>query len=364
MTVSEVGTLLDAFAPLHYAEGFDNVGLLVGNQNMKIKGILVTLDTLENVVEEAIKKNCNLIVSFHPILFSGLKRLTGGTYVERVVMKAIANKIAIYAIHTALDNCPSGVNAKICEVLQVQNPKILIPKTGTVKKLVTYVPKKAANDVREALFKVGAGSIGNYDNCSFNVEGIGSFNPSENSNPTIGEKGKTHFEEEIQLNITFEAAKESEILKALFKNHPYEEVAYEVTTLDNANQNIGMGMIGDLGDAMEEKSFLSMLKEKMNAQVVRHSKLLDKRIKKVAVLGGSGAFAISAAKKAGADIFITADIKYHQFFEAENRLVIADIGHFETEQFTKNLLVDFLKEKIPNFAVTLSESITNPIKYF
>jgi dinuclear metal center YbgI/SA1388 family protein len=364
MTISEVGTLLDAFAPLHYAEDFDNVGLLVGEPNMKVKGVLVTLDTLENVVDEALEKNCNLIVSFHPIVFGGLKRLTGSTYVERVVMKAITNNIAIYAMHTALDNSPKGVNAKICEVLKIKNPKVLIAKQGTIKKLTTYIPKAAANDVREALFKAGAGNIGNYSHCSFNIEGVGSFNPSENSNPTIGKKGKTHFGEELQLNITFEAAKEIEILKALFENHPYEEVAYEVTTLDNTNQNIGMGMIGDLNEAMEEKHFLELLKEKMNAKVVRHSTLLNKKVKKIAVLGGSGAFAINAAKQAGADIFVTADVKYHQFFEAENRMVIADIGHFETEQFTKNLLVDFLKEKIPNFAVTLSESITNPIKYF
>ena len=364
MTVAEVGKLLEAFAPLHYAEDFDNVGLLVGNQNMEVQGILVTLDTLENVVDEAIEKGCNLIISFHPIVFGGLKKLTGSTYVERVVMKAISNNIAIYAIHTALDNSPLGVNAKICEVLDIQNPKVLIPKKGTIKKLVTYVPNAKAEYVRQALFKAGAGDIGNYSHCSFNIEGMGSFNPSEKSNPTIGKKGKIHFEEEIQLNITFESAKEKTILNTLFENHPYEEIAYEVTTLDNLNQNMGMGMIGDLKEPLEEKHFLKILKDKMKTPVVRHSELLGKTIKRVAVLGGSGAFAITAAKNAGADIFVTADLKYHQFFEAEKHLVIADIGHFETEQFTKNLLVDFLKEKIPNFAVTLSESITNPIKYF
>ena len=364
MTVSEVESILNAWAPLHYAEDFDNVGLLIGDQNMKVKGILVTLDTLENVVDEAIEKECNLIVSFHPIVFSGLKKLVGRTYVERVVMKAIANNIAIYAIHTALDNSPIGVNAKICEVLDIRNRKILIPKKGTVKKLVTYVPKAMAENIRERLFEAGAGNIGNYSHCSFSIAGTGSFNPSEKSNPTIGEKGKTHFEEEVQLHITFDSAKESRILNALFKNHPYEEVAYEITTLDNANQNLGMGMIGSLKEPIEEERFLRILKERMHTPTIRHSKLLGKKIKKVAVLGGSGAFAIDAAKKAGANIYVTSDIKYHQFFEAEERLVIADIGHFETEQFTKNLLADFLKEKIPNFAVNLSERNTNPVKYF
>ena len=364
MTVARVGKLLDSWAPLHYAEEFDNVGLLVGNPNSEVKGILVTLDTLENVVDEAIAKKCNLIVSFHPIVFAGIKKLVGKTYVERVVMKAIANDISIFAIHTALDNSNLGVNAKICDVLGIQNPKILIPKKGTIRKLVTYVPKKEAEQLRNALFEAGAGKIGNYSNCSFNVEGLGSFNPSENSNPTVGEMGKTHFEVEIQLNFTFDSAKEHEILNALFKNHPYEEVAYEVSSLDNTNQNIGMGMIGTLKKPMAEKDFLKQLKERMQTPVVRHSKLLNRKVERVAVLGGSGAFAIGAAKNAGADIYVTADVKYHQFFEAENRLVIADIGHFETEQFTKNLLFDFLTKKIPNFAVTLSESNTNPIKYF
>ena len=364
MTISEIETILNTWAPLHYAEDFDNVGLLVGDPNMIVKGILVTLDTLENVVDEAIEKKCNLIISFHPIVFGGLKKLTGQTYVERVVMKAISNNIAIYAIHTALDNSPVGVNAKICEVLNIQTPKILIPKKGTIKKLVTYVPNAMAANLREKLFAAGAGSIGNYNHCSFSIEGLGSFNPSEKSNPVIGKKGETHFEEEIQLNLTFESAKENEVVNVLFENHPYEEVAYEITTLNNINQNLGMGMIGTLEKPVTENDFLNRVKQKMHTAIIRHSKLLSKKIKKVAVLGGSGSFAISAAKKAGADIYITSDVKYHQFFEAEECLVIADIGHFETEQFTKNLLADFLKEKIPNFAVNLSESITNPVKYF
>lgn len=359
-----MGRHLERFAPLEYAEDFDNVGLLVGNPDSEVTGILVTLDTLESVVEEAVEKKCNLIVSFHPIIFTGLKKIVGKTYVERVVLKAIAQNISIYSTHTALDNSNLGVNAKICEVLGIQSPKILIPKKDTIKKLVTYVPRKEAEMVRTALFEIGAGNIGNYSHCSFTIEGTGSFNPGENSNPKIGSKGQTHYVEEIQINVTFSAHLEGRVLKTLFEHHPYEEVAYEIATLDNFNQHIGMGMVGNLKSPMAERRFLELLKEKMHATIVRHSKLLGHHVSRVAVLGGSGAFAINAAKKAGADVFVTADLKYHQFFEAENKLVIADIGHFETEQFTKNLLVDFLNEKIPNFAVTLSESITNPIKYF
>lgn len=364
MIVKDITNILEELAPLAYAEDFDNVGLLVGSSNLEVTGVLVTLDTLENVVDEAIAKKCNLIVSFHPIIFGGLKKLTGSNYVQRVVIKAIQHNIAIYSMHTALDNSNQGVNAKICEVLGILNTRILIPQKGTIKKLTTYVPLKDAENLKEKLFQAGAGAIGNYSNCSFSVNGMGSFKPEENANPTIGTLGKTHFEQETQINITFEKSLESLLIDVLRKNHPYEEVAFEVTTLENNNQNIGMGMIGELENAMDEKDFLSFVKDKMHASCIRHSNLLGKKIKKVAVLGGSGSFAISAAMQANADVFITADLKYHQFYEAEGKLLLADIGHYETEQFTKNLLVDYLTKKIPNFAIRLSDSKTNPIKYF
>ncbi|KQC29713.1 Nif3-like dinuclear metal center hexameric protein [Flagellimonas eckloniae] len=364
MTVKDITKILEELAPLSYAEEFDNVGLLVGDQNSTVTGVLVTLDTLENVVDEAIEKECNLIVSFHPIIFSGLKKLTGSNYVERTVLKAIANGISIFAMHTALDNSNSGVNAKICEVLGIKNPKILIPKTGTIKKLTTYAPIAEVENIKSVLFKAGAGEIGNYSNCSFSSEGIGSFKPGDLTNPSTGKIGEVHFEKEAQINVIFSFEKQKKILAALFENHPYEEVAHEIITLENTNQDIGMGMIGHLVTEMDESTFLQSVKKKMKTPVIRHSQLLGKKVKRVAVLGGSGAFAISAAKRANADIFITSDIKYHQFYQAEKQIVIADIGHFETEQFTKDLLVDYLIKKIPNFAISLSESITNPIKYY
>ena len=363
MTVNEIAKTLEELAPLAHAEDFDNVGLLVGNPKMKVKGILVTLDTLENVVDEAIAKNYNLIVSFHPIIFKGLKKITGSNYVERVVLKAIANNIAIYSMHTALDNNKMGVNAKICEVLGIKNPKILIPKVKSIKKLTTYTPLADAEKIKTSLFDAGAGEIGKYSNCSYSLEGIGSFKAESGADPSVGKVGEVHFEKETQINVIYSFEKESAILKALFSSHPYEEVAYEIITLENTNQNLGMGMIGTLETELTEKAFLLMVKERMNASVVRHSELLGKKVNKVAVLGGSGAFAIEAASKSGADIYVTADLKYHDFYRAENQMVVADIGHFETEQFTKDLLVDYLTKKIPNFAVSLSESITNPIKY-
>ncbi|MBQ0769261.1 MAG: Nif3-like dinuclear metal center hexameric protein [Bizionia sp.] len=364
MIIQDVVNLLENYAPLVYAESFDNVGLLVGDKNEKLTGVLVTLDTLESVVDEAIENNCNLIVSFHPIIFKGLKSLTGKSYVERTVLKAIKNNIAIYAIHTALDNHINGVNDIISDTLELKNKQILIPQTQTIKKLVTFVPTKNADTLRTALFNAGAGSIGNYNECSFNIEGIGTYNGNDKSNPVIGEKGITQFENETQIAVTFAKHLESKILSALFKNHPYEEVAYEITTIENTNQHIGIGMIGELDQAMSEIEFLEYLKIKMKTNTIRHSALQGKPIKKVAVLGGSGAFAISAAKAKGADIFVTADLKYHDFFSAENSLVLADIGHYESEQYTKNGLVAHLTKKISNFAIVLSNKNTNPVKYF
>ncbi|MBA6156448.1 Nif3-like dinuclear metal center hexameric protein [Tenacibaculum sp. S7007] len=363
MQIKDVTSYIEQLAPLSYAEDFDNVGLLIGNYNTEVNGVLVTLDTLEETVDEAIAKNCNLIISFHPIVFGGLKKINGSNYVERVVLKAIQNNIAIYATHTALDNVNNGVSAKMCEVLGLQNCKTLIPKKGIIKKLTTYVPFAEANNLRNKLFEAGAGNIGNYENCSFNVEGKGSFKGNEDSNPVVGQKGELRFEEETCISVTFNSFLEGKILNALFKNHPYEEVAYEIITLDNSNQNVGMGMIGELPSEMNEKDFLQFVKKTFKTDCVRHSELLNKSIKKVAVLGGSGSFAIKNAIRAKADAYISADFKYHEFFKAEKRILLADVGHYESEQFTKNLLVDYLSKKFSTFAIILSEKSTNPIHY-
>jgi dinuclear metal center YbgI/SA1388 family protein len=363
MTIKDIANHIEEIAPLSYAEDFDNVGLLIGKYSTEVTGVLVTLDTLESVVEEAIENKCNLVVSFHPIIFSGLKKINGTNYVERVVEKAIKNDIAIYAMHTALDNSFVGVNAKICEVLGLINNEILIPKQGTLRKLTTYVPTENAEVLRNKLFEAGVGRIGNYENCSFSTQGTGTYKGNEHSNPIIGEKGKIHTENEISISVTFEKHLEQSVLNAMLKNHPYEEVAYEIVSLENTYQKLGLGKVGELENEMDEASFFKFLKKAMNVTIIRHSKLLGKPIKKVAVLGGSGSFAIKNAIQSNADIYITSDIKYHEFYKAENKMIIADIGHYESEQFTKNLLVEFLTKKIPNFAVVLSKKNTNPIYY-
>ena len=357
-------------APLAYAEDFDNVGLLTGNSEQEINGILVCHDALEAVIDEAIENNCNLIVCFHPIIFSGLKKITGKNYVEKAVIKAIRNDIAIYAVHTALDNHKNGVNKIFCDALGLINTKILIPKTNFIQKLVTYTIPENVEKLRNSLFDAGAGKIGNYEDCSFNSQGIGTYLGNENSNPEIGERFEFVEAKEIKIEVTFEKHLQSKILKALFSNHVYEEVAYEIYDLQNSHQNIGLGMIGELNEPMDEKDFLNFVKHKMETGSIRNSSFLNKKIKKVAVLGGSGSFAISAAKNQKADVLLTADLKYHDYYQAENQIILADIGHFESERFTKNYIVDFLKEKIINFAPALPESKiilskinTNPVKY-
>ena len=363
MKIKEIISVLEEMAPLAYAEDFDNVGLLVGNQESEATGILVCHDALENIIDEAISKNCNLVVCFHPILFSGLKKITGKNYVERTLIKAIKNDIAIYAVHTALDNHQDGVNKIFSDALGLINTQILIPKENFIHKLVTYTIPANAEQVRNALFKAGAGTIGNYENCSFNSKGIGTYMGNEHSSPQVGERFEFVQGDEIKIEVTFEKHLENKILKALFASHAYEEVGYEIYALLNKHQNIGLGMIGELKNSMEEKDFLLFAKEKMQCGGIRHSNFTGKQIKKVAVLGGAGSFAIKNAIQAGADAYLTADLKYHQFYEAENKLLLADIGHFESERYTKNYIVEYLRKKILNFAVILSEENSNPVKY-
>jgi dinuclear metal center YbgI/SA1388 family protein len=361
--IKEIISVLEEMAPLAYAEDFDNVGLLVGNQEANATGILVCHDALETVIDEAIAKKCNLVVCFHPILFSGLKKITGKNYVERSVIKAIKNDIAIYAVHTALDNHPEGVNTIFGKALALINTKILVPKENFIRKLVTFTIPENADKVRNALFDAGAGTIGNYENCSFSSKGVGTYMGNEHSNPEIGERFEFVEAEEIKIEVTFEKQLESKILKALFESHIYEEVAYEIIELQNKHQNIGLGLIGELENSMDEKEFMLFVKDKMQCGGIRHSEFIGKPIKKVALLGGAGSFAIKNAIAAGANVFLTADLKYHQFYEAENRIILADIGHFESERYTKNYIVDFLRKKILNFAIILSEENTNPVKY-
>ncbi len=364
MKIKDVIATLDAMAPPSLQEGYDNAGLITGDENAECKGILISLDATSAVVDEAIKKGCNVVVSHHPIIFSGLKKITGKNYVQKTVINAIKNEIALYAIHTNLDNIINGVNGKIANLLGLEDISVLAPKENQLKKLYTYVPLSDSDKVRQAIHNAGGGHIGNYEECSFNSEGFGTFKGGLTTNPHVGTPGEMHREDEIKIEIIFPAWLEGGIIKALLSSHPYEEVAYDIIKLENRFSTVGSGVIGDLARPLDANTVFQTLKEKFRLRVIKHTQLLNRTVKKIAVCGGAGSFLIPNALAAGADLFITSDIKYHEFFDANDKMVIADIGHYESEQFTINLLQEFLEQKFPTFAVLKTEVNTNPVNYF
>lgn len=365
MLVKDIIQAIEAYAPPVYQEGYDNSGLQIGDPNAEAKAALLTLDVTEATLDEAIERDCNLIIAHHPVLFSGLKQISGRNYIERIVQKAIKNDINIYACHTNLDNVRHGVNAKICEKLGLEKTSILAPMSNTLYKLYTYAPYNAADEVRDAMFGAGAGEIGEYHECSFNTEGTGTFRPGEDTNPAIGESGGDREDVgEVKIEVLVDKARVSKVVKTLINAHPYEEVAYEIVPIDNLNQELGAGMVGELPEPMDEKAFLTHIKEKMQTACIRHTALKGEKVSKIAVCGGSGSFLLKNAIASGADVFITGDFKYHQFFDAEGKIVIADIGHYESEQFTIELFRDIINKKFPNFATLFTNLSTNPINYF
>ncbi|MCK5692469.1 MAG: Nif3-like dinuclear metal center hexameric protein [Bacteroidales bacterium] len=360
----EITSYLEELASLSLQESYDNSGLQVGDPGMEVSGILVALDVSEEVLLEAEKLGFNLVLTHHPVIFGGLKSLTGRSGPERIVKLAIQKEIAIYSAHTNFDAITGGVNSALANRLGLVNQRILAPLSGTLKKVVVYVPHAQLEKVRQAMFDAGAGHIGEYDNCSFNMEGSGTFRGGEGTKPFIGESGLLQQEPETRLETIVPVHLVGALINAMTTAHPYEEVAYDIYPLENKDPRRGSGMIGRLEYPMEEEVFLGFLKDRFRASVVRHSALLGSAVKKVAVCGGSGSFLLAKAKAAGADVFVTGDMKYHQFFEAEGKLVVMDIGHFESEQFTRELFYDLLMKKFPKFAVRLSETEKNPIKYF
>lgn len=363
-TVQQITKHLESFAPRVYQESYDNSGLIVGDPTMDITGVLVSLDAVESIVDEAIAKGCNMIVAHHPIVFKGLKKFNGRNYVERTVIKAIKNDIAIYAIHTNLDNVQGGVNFKIAEKLGLEKVQILAPKKQNQMKLTVFVPEANTEDLITALSNAGAGQIGDYDHCSFRTVGTGTFRGNEHTNPTIGNKEQLEEVKEARLEMIFPAYLEGKIVRTLQKNHPYEEVAYYLQALENTNTKVGAGALGYLPEALTGEEFLKYLKEHMELNCIRHTDLPDKPIQKVALCGGSGSFLLRSAMGQGVDVFITADYKYHEFFDAEGEILIADIGHYESEKYTPELLSDYLKPVFHSLNIYITETNTNPINYF
>ncbi len=363
MILSEITSYLKSLIPLALQENYDNSGLLIGLEETEISGALICLDVTSDILDEAIEKKCNLVISHHPLIFSGLKSITGRSETERLVMRAIQENIAIYALHTNLDNHNEGVNYLLCQKIGIQHPEILKPMPGILRKLVTFCPVSHANHVREALFAVGAGHIGNYDSCSFNTPGDGTFRALEGATPFVGEPGKLHTEPEFRIETIFPAYLENVVIKALKHAHPYEEVAYDIYPLNNLHQKTGAGMIGNLQNEMDAKDFLQGIKNILHIGCIRHTELKNKKVQRVAVCGGSGSFLIKDAINCGADIYLTGDIKYHDFFLPGDEMILADIGHYESEQFTKELIYTLLKKKFTTFALFISGSNTNPVNY-
>ena len=363
MIVKSICELIEEVAPLALQESYDNAGLLVGDSQMEVTSVLVCIDITEDVIEEAIQKRCNLIISHHPLIFNGLKKITGQNEVQRCVAKAIKNDISIYAAHTNLDNVLQGVSGRMAEKIGLKDLKILQPKQNVLLKLITYVPRLHSYGVRQALFEAGAGQIGNYDSCSFNAEGAGTFRANEKAQPFVGNIDEFHSEPETRIEVILPDYLKYQVLDALLKTHPYEEPAYDFIPLQNIWNQVGSGIVGELEDAEDELSFLNRVKIIFNHPTIRYTNLLGKEIKRVALCGGSGSSLLSDAISAQADVYITADFKYHEFFDAQNQILIADIGHFESEQFTKDIFFEIITKKMPTFAVQISDSKTNPINY-
>lgn len=363
MRISQIISLLEDFAPLPLQDGFDNAGLQVGDVTNNVTSILLCLDVTEEVVDEAIERGCNLIISHHPLLFKPLRSLTGKTYIERCVIKACQNNIAIYSAHTNLDNAYQGVNFRLAEKIGLQNLKVLQPKSNNLLKLVTFVPNEQAETVRNALFNAGAGHIGNYDSCSYNTEGYGTFKALNNTNPFVGEIQEMHTENEVRIELILPSYIKSSVTRALLAVHPYEEPAFDFYPLENSWNKVGAGVVGELPIEEEEESFLQRIKTIFQLKALKHSPLTGKMIREVALCGGSGAFLIKDAIAYGADVFLTGEAKYNDYYDVEDKILLAVLGHYESEICTKEIFYDIISKKIPNFAIHFSNVDTNPVNY-
>ena len=364
MQISDIIGHLEMLAPPAYQEHYDNAGLLTGSSGWECRGVLAALDVTEEVILEAAVRGCNLVVGHHPIIFRGLKKITGRDYVERAVIAAIKHDIGIYAIHTNLDNVMAGgVNGRIADKLGIGGRRVLAPREGVLCKVYCFVPVGHLEAVRAAMFGAGAGHIGGYSECSFGTEGFGTFKGGEGAQPFVGQVGTRHTEPEVRLEVILPVHLSRVVVEAMIAAHPYEEVAYDLVPLANVHNGIGAGLVGELATPVEEEAFLERLCEVFGVPVVRHTRLTGRPVQRVAVCGGAGSFLIPNALDSGANFYITSDVKYHEFLDANDRLVIADIGHFESEQFTVGLLIGHLREKFSNFAVLKSDVRTNPVHY-
>ncbi|MFV0344787.1 MAG: Nif3-like dinuclear metal center hexameric protein [Bacteroidales bacterium] len=364
MKVKDILNAINDFAPRTYQETWDNTGLLVGNKDMEAQGVLISLDVTEEVIDEAISKNANVIIAHHPLIFKGLKSVTGVLWTERCVIKAIKKDIAIIAAHTNIDVIKGGVSYRMAEKLGLQNIKALSTSEAKLFKISVFVPNTHLENVRNSMFEAGAGHIGNYDCCSYNTDGIGTFRANEGAKPFVGKQGEIHNEAETKIEVLVPEHLCNRIVSAMVSTHPYEEVAYDIYPLNNTNPNVGLGVIGELEKECTEHDFLTILKKTFGCKAIKHTKLSGKNISKVALCGGAGSFLLPIAIAKSADIYVSGDFKYHDFFEADSKIIIADIGHYESEQYTKEIMYEIVTRNFPNFAVQIAETVTNPAQTF
>ncbi len=364
MKLEEIISELERVFPLSLQESYDNAGMQVFGGDKNIKAALVTLDVTEDVVNEAIEKKCNLIISHHPLIFgNGLKKITGKNAVERIVMQCIKNSISVYSAHTNCDNSPLGTSLMMCQKLGIKNYKVLQPAENRLYKIAVYVPQAHADNVRQVIFLAGGGHIGNYSNSSFNINGKGSFNPQEGAKPFVGTIGKLHFEDEIKIETICESNQIGQIIKAIVSSHPYEEPAIDIVKLENPDNYNGSGAIGWLDKPENTIDFLKKVKKVFNCGCIKHTKILKPEVKTIALCSGSGSFLVNKAVNKGADVFISGDFTYHKYFDADSKITIVDIGHYESEIGIKQIFCDILTKKFCNFEVRISEQNTNPINY-
>ena len=368
MNVGELIKQIEDWAPPGAAWEKDNVGLQVGSRGDKLKNILLCLELDEEVLKQAIKKKCNLIFTHHPLIFNPIKNLDFEKSKQaRLIQHLIKQNISLYSAHTNLDFTRDGVSFELAKSLKLKNVTFLEHEEANQFKVVIFLPAVNVDELSEALFSVGGGVIGNYENCSFRIAGEGTFKGNEDSNPVIGKKGNTEKVEEVRLELIVDSWNLGRIVNAIKKHHPYEEPAYDIYPLKNKNTNFGAGAIGELDKELSEKEFLNFVSKSLKIGKLKYCIGSGKKIKKVAVCGGSGSELLSRAINSGADAFITADIKYHAYHDAEGKILLIDAGHYETEIGSLNIVKKRIEKILSGkdyIKVFKFSGSTNPVKFY
>ena len=363
MIIEELTTFIEDKFPLSQQESYDNCGLIVGDPKKTVKKVLLALDCTEQVIKEAKLKKADVIITHHPLMFSSINKLTANDYEGSLIIKLIKSDIALYAVHTNLDNSINGINKYLALKLGLKNLQILVGKEKTFKKIITFVPKAYSQKVITALSAAKAGNIGLYSHCAFVTEGSGCFKPEKGAKPFLGELSKINQVEEVKLEMVFASENQKMIENSLKKAHPYEQPAFDIIELANPNPDIGAGIYGDLPAQINTAEFLKLVKTKLNLSYIRQSNSAKKFISKVAICSGAGFFVFEQAKRLNVDALVTSEIKHHEFLAAENNILLCDIDHHEGEIAAVNIL-DQILQKLENIDTLISKHNLSPAQIF